>query len=158
MQPRKYYTQTSRSRTSRNKPKRRRRYPEFQIQVSLASLLRLYYPDLLWYAVPNGGRRRLQDAIRFKAMGVRAGVYDIHIAEPTPVYPGMFLELKAPGKGRESNEQLAFKAMAEYRGYHCVVCDSAIKALLLIEEYLGIPRAQRIGLMAANGPLQVAAP
>lgn len=126
-----------------NKRQPKRQYPEFGIQVTLASLLRQYYPDVLWFAVPNGGRRKVQDAKRFKDMGVRAGVFDIFVSEVTPIYPGFYVEIKAPN-GSLSQAQKDFQAMAEARGYLCRSTTSALEGLWFVEEYLGIPRHERV--------------
>lgn len=132
-----------RRRTKKAPPKKKRKYPEYQIQVTLASLLRTHYPDLLWFAIPNGGKRSLRDAKRFKAMGVRAGVLDIFVSEPTPIHPGLYVEMKAP-KGKLSEEQIKFRDAALLRGYHCVACESAIDALCEIEMYMGVPQKERV--------------
>jgi hypothetical protein len=121
----------------------KRAYPEFVIQCTLAALLRQHYVELLWFAIPNGGRRAPRDAKRFKDMGVRRGVYDIFVSEPTPVYSGLYVEMKAP-KGSLSDEQKDFRDMAQARGYKCVEATSAVDGLRLIEEYLGVPKAGRV--------------
>lgn len=127
------------------KKRKKRQYPEHRIQCLLASLLRLYYPELLWFAVPNGGRRSPADGKRFKDMGVRAGVYDIFVSEPTPVYPGFYVEMKAPKSGGLSKDQVKFRDDAVKRGYLCRDFDSALSAFIAIEEYLGIPKDSRVG-------------
>lgn len=128
------------------KPKikrKKRSYPEYVIQATLASLLRTHHPDLLWFAIPNGGNRNRNDGKRFKAMGVRAGVLDIFVSEPNLIYPGFYLEIKAP-KGKLSDVQLVFKAQAEARGYLCSDTTDAIDGLKQIEEYMGFPVDKRV--------------
>lgn len=123
----------------------KRQYPEFQVQCEFVSLMRAYYPDVLFFAVPNGGKRNIRDAKRFKSMGVLAGVYDIFVSETTPVYSGLYIEFKAPGRpGSTSETQDTFKDNAEARGYMTTVHDNAILALKEVEEYLGIARERRI--------------
>lgn len=121
----------------------KRQYPEFGIQVTLASLLRTHYPDLLWFAIPNGGKRKPTDAKRFKDMGVRSGVYDIFVSEPGPIYPGLYVEVKAP-KGSLSDNQKQFRDAALRRGYKCIEITSAIDGLREIEEYMGVPKKSRV--------------
>lgn len=128
------------------KKRQARQYPEFQVQCAFVTFMRTYYPDVLMFAVPNGGKRNVRDAKRFKAMGVLAGVYDVFISEPTPVYPGLYIEFKAPGRSSGTSEaQSEFKDKAEARGYKTAVYDDALEALIAVEEYLGIPKQKRIG-------------
>jgi hypothetical protein len=123
----------------------KRQYPEFQVQCSYVSMMRTYYPDVLMFAIPNGGKRGVRDGKRFKAMGVLSGVYDIFVSEPNGVYSGFYVEFKAPGRSSGTSEmQNDFKDRAEERGYMTAVFDDAVLALKATEEYLGIPRDARI--------------
>lgn len=124
----------------------KRQYPEFQVQTTFVSLMRTYYPDVLMFAIPNGGKRGIRDAKRFKAMGVRAGVFDIFVAEPNSVYAGYFIEFKAPGRTAKADpNQVEFGELASERHYATAVHNDAVEALVSVEEYLGIPQNKRIG-------------
>ena len=95
----------------RLEPARRSRRPkavvvpepsETQIQQSFIQYLDLCaHRDLVYWAVPNGGKRSKVEAARLKAEGVRAGVPDVHF-----IFRGVFhvLEIKT-NKGRVSPEQ-----------------------------------------------------
>ena len=75
---------------------------ETAIQQSFIAYLDLCaHRDLVYWAVPNGGKRSKVEAARFKAEGVRAGIPDVHF-----MFRGQFyvLEIKAK-KGRVSPDQ-----------------------------------------------------
>src|SRR3990167_6123406 len=59
-----------------------RRNDEERLQRAVVQLLMLAYPDLRWRAIPNGEYRSPRTAGRLKAMGVQAGVADLHITLP----------------------------------------------------------------------------
>ena len=53
------------------------------------------YPELRWlFHVPNGGSRNKQEAVKFKQMGVKAGVSDLCLPYPKGSYCGLFVEMK----------------------------------------------------------------
>lgn len=64
-----------------NGEKKRRDNPEERLQMAMAEFLTLHENmGRLWFChVPNGGKRSKAQAGRFKAMGVKAGVYDLLI-------------------------------------------------------------------------------
>ena len=78
---------------------------EAQLQKAITSFLHYQYPKLLWFHVPNGGRRSAAEGAKFKAMGVLAGVADILIFNDGFFYD---VELKS-GKGVMSASQKDFK-------------------------------------------------
>ena len=53
------------------------------------------YPELRWlFHVPNGGSRNKQEAVKFKQMGVKAGVSDLCLPYPKGIYCGLYIEMK----------------------------------------------------------------
>ena len=57
------------------------------------------YPELRWlFHVPNGGSRNKQEAVKFKQMGVKAGVSDLCLPYPKGIYCGLFIEMKYGNK------------------------------------------------------------
>jgi hypothetical protein len=83
----------------------RRRRPEEILQRSVVDLLtKCGVPGLVWFHVPNGGKRGLAEAARFKRMGVRPGVSDLILFHRGCLYA---LELKA-GKGKPTDLQEQF--------------------------------------------------
>ena len=78
------------------------------------------YPELKWlHHVPNGGSRNKQEAVKFKQMGVKAGVSDLCLPYPKGIYCGLYIEMKY-GDGRQT-------------------CYSAEEAVKVIEEYCKLP-------------------
>ena len=64
------------------------------------------YPELKWlFHVPNGGSRNKQEAVKFKQMGVKAGVSDLHLPYPKGSYCGLFVEMKFGYKMSRPNVQ-----------------------------------------------------
>lgn len=68
----------------------------------------------------NGGLRSLSEAMRFKRMGLRAGVADLVMIYKGRTY---FLEIKSPA-GRLTPEQLAFADDARSAGAEVAVIRS----------------------------------
>lgn len=96
--------------------------PEQKLHIGVASFLKVALPPgVIWFHVPNGGKRSKPEAALLKAMGARAGVPDLAFVLPNG--QAAFIELKADG-GRLSEAQLDFRddAMALRCGYE--VCTS----------------------------------
>lgn len=97
----------------------KRQQPEAALQKSVAVWLRLQYPKLLWWHVPNGGDLPVQRKRALADMGVRPGVPDIAMVLDDG--RAAFIELKS-GRGRVSFEQQAFADAATVRGALWHVC------------------------------------
>lgn len=66
------------------------------------------YPELKWlFHVPNGGSRNRAEAVKFKQMGVKAGVSDLQLPYPKGSYCGLFVEMKF-GNNRQQDTQKEF--------------------------------------------------
>jgi len=102
---------------------------EDALQISCITWLRIQYPDLLAFHVPNGGKRSKAEAGRFKAMGVLAGVPDVLIisarqitisTRPNPLggghktysqyFTSLAIELKTKGGTVSPNQKAAQEA------------------------------------------------
>lgn len=94
------------------------------------------FPNVLLFAIPNGGYRSWRQGAQLKREGVRPGVPDLHLAEVRGEYHGLWLELKQPGN-RPTDDQIKFLHDLRKRRYAAVWCDSAEDALHAIERYLG---------------------
>jgi hypothetical protein len=109
----------------------KRRHPEDDLQMAVCNHLRARaMPGVLWFAVPNGGKRNAREAGRMKAMGVTAGVADLILFRNKMFFA---LELKA-AKGRLSVAQDEFlSAFSEVGGRYFVAfgIDQALKILEL---------------------------
>ena len=94
------------------------------------------YPELRWlFHVPNGGSRNKQEAVKFKQMGVKAGVSDLCLPYPKGSYCGLFVEMKF-GNNKLTKDQVEFMTMLKDQGYKTAVTYSAEEARSLIRHYL----------------------
>ena len=94
------------------------------------------YPELRWlFHVPNGGSRNRAEAVKFKQMGVKAGVSDLCLPFPRGMYCGLFIEMKF-GDNRQQDKQKEFLADMAEAGHFVATCYSAEEAIKVIEEYL----------------------
>lgn len=96
---------------------------EHHLQCSCVTWFRLQYPRLVMFAIPNGGARSVTTGAMLKAEGVLAGAADLFLMFPVEQFHGLFLEMKTD-KGRQSESQKEFQAVAETNGYKYVVCRS----------------------------------
>lgn len=94
------------------------------------------YPELRWlFHVPNGGSRNKQEAVKFKQMGVKAGVSDLCLPFPRGMYCGLFIEMKY-GNNRQQDTQREFLTDMAEAGHFVATCYSAEEAIKVIEMYL----------------------
>lgn len=117
----------------------KRQYPEDDIQKECVKILLGWEAlgKLTFYHTPNGGKRGIREATRFKALGVRAGVSDLTI-----ILPGgraLFIELKAP-KGTTSQNQRAFLDRVGKLGCPTSICKSATELQDFLAPYLEVEK------------------
>lgn len=116
------------------------KYPESEEQIALfewASYRAGAHPELhLMFHIPNGGKRNITEAARFKRMGVKAGVPDICLPVARCGYHGLYIELKAPG-GKASEYQTMWINELTRQRFLARVCVGWKEAADLIEKYLG---------------------
>lgn len=94
------------------------------------------FPELKWlHHCPNGGSRNRNEAVKFKQMGVKAGVSDLCLPYPKGMYCGLYIEMKY-GDNRLQDTQKEFLADMAEAGHFVVTCYSAEEAIRIIEEYL----------------------
>lgn len=86
---------------------------------------------------PNGGKRSMIEAKRFKQMGTKAGFPDLFLPIAIEPFNGLFIELKT-STGTVSATQRAYHPMLIEEGYRVEVCYSAVGAISLIKNYLGL--------------------
>ena len=109
---------------------------EQQMIVEWAGYMSSKYPELqLLYHVPNGGSRNRLEAVKFKRMGVKAGVPDLVLPVPRGGYAGAYIELKV-GKNKPSENQKEWLEKLEAQGYFVTVCYGSLEAEKCLEEYL----------------------
>ena len=103
------------------KRKRKPRHIEESIQVACVKWFRLQYPNLVIFAVPNGGSRNLYEAKNMKESGTLAGVADLVIVGNGGRV--LFVEMKA-GKNKQENSQVLFQNKVEKLGHKYIICRS----------------------------------
>ena len=94
------------------------------------------WPNIVCFAVPNGGRRDAATGARLKQEGALPGVPDIFLAKGSCGKNGMFIEMKTR-KGRVSESQRNLFPLLESAGYAVVVAYGWKEAADAVEMYLG---------------------
>lgn len=95
---------------------------EQKLQIAVINYIRMAYPDVLAFSVPNGGTRNPIEAAMLKKSGVLAGVSDLLL-----FWPGGHgaIELKRPDKKAVmSDSQVAFSEAWMARGGKFACCNS----------------------------------
>ena len=113
------------------KPRKKPRHIEEDIQSSCVQWFRLSYPRYVIFACPNGGSRNRLEAINMKRSGVLAGVSDLIIIAERAV---LFVEMKTK-TGRQSESQKRWQKAAEEQGYRYVVCRSLEEFMKEVNDY-----------------------
>lgn len=94
------------------------------------------YPELKWlHHCPNGGTRNRGEAIKFKQLGVKAGVSDIFLPCPKGTYHGLYIEMKY-GSNKTTAQQKEFLSDMAAADYYVATCYGAQAAVSIIKEYL----------------------
>lgn len=94
------------------------------------------FPELkLLFHIPNGGKRDVKEASRFKAMGVKAGVPDLCLPVAMNGYAGLYIEMKY-GKNTTTAKQKEWIQALKDQGYKVEVCYSGVEAAQELENYL----------------------
>lgn len=128
--------------------------PEEDEQRAVAQYLDMRR-DLVWCHVPNGGLRNAIVAKKLKAQGVKPGVPDILIFDPTRrgkhsdgEFVGCAIELKRRVGGRVSDAQDDWIIKLTQRGWICTVCFGSDEAIDFIESMYGMfgMRQTKVGL------------
>lgn len=117
------------------KPRKKPGHPESELQRACVRWFRLQYPGVLFFHIPNGGKRNAREAARFKAEGVVPGIPDLFLAEARHGFHGLFIEMKA-GKNRPTPEQADAMQMLSASGYLCAVCYTFEAFKELIDNYM----------------------
>ncbi|MFA5875219.1 MAG: VRR-NUC domain-containing protein [Candidatus Margulisiibacteriota bacterium] len=97
--------------------------------------IRYAHPNILAFAIPNGGNRCAITGAMLKREGVKPGIPDIMIASANGVYHGLFIEMKTEN-GRMTESQEAIKVKLESEGYRVEMCKGWEQAVKITQEYL----------------------
>ena len=100
-------------------------------QSMLVQWFRRSYPNVLIFAIPNGGARSKATAGRLKVEGVVAGVPDLFVPEWR-----LWIEMKRIKGGVVSKEQFGMIDYLQSVGYCAIVCKGAEDAKAQILEFL----------------------
>ena len=99
-----------------------------QLQPTFPCLELAFHP-------PNGGRRDMREAAKFRSLGVRPGVPDWILPVPRGRFSGLMIEFKS-AQGSVSEHQRHYMAMATIEGWLCVVHKDWYVALQEVKAYL----------------------
>lgn len=93
-------------------------HEEEDLQIKCVKWFSLQYNKLalLLHHSPNGGKRTLFEAKRFKEMGTRKGFPDLGLFFPNAKYHGLFIEMKSK-KGVQRASQKQMQSLLEMAGY-----------------------------------------
>jgi len=92
---------------------------------------------ILFYHIPNGGKRSLTEAIKFKRMGVKSGIPDICIPLARKGHHGLYIELKRVSGGTVSESQRFWMARLSEQGYDVFIAHGAQELINYVKNYLG---------------------
>lgn len=123
----------------RNEEHKRNKDNEHRLQVTCVRWFRMCYPDLLIYAIPNGGQRSIAVAKKLKAEGATAGIPDLHIPFPCKGYASLYIEMKNGNKGRLSERQEIAREKLQALGNKVVVCRTFEDFEKAVKEYVEKP-------------------
>lgn len=86
---------------------------------------------------PNGGKRNLFEAKRFKAMGTRAGFPDLWLGIPVDGCPYLCIELKTTESGsRQSEHQRNYESLVKAVGAKYIVVRTLQEFIQAVNDYL----------------------
>jgi len=105
-------------------------------QIILVNRVRQLYPDVLIFAIPNGGQRSITEAVRLKAEGVLAGMPDLFLARAGENSHGLFIEMKRVKGGKVSAKQQSVMETLKHEGYAVLVAYGCDEAWPYVEQYL----------------------
>lgn len=98
----------------------------------ICHIQRRKFPNVSYFAVPNGGLRARKEAAIMQGLGTRAGVPDIVLIHNGQAY---FLELKRDKGGRTSPAQAAMAAELRAAGADVAVCAGIDAAIAQLERW-----------------------
>ena len=100
-------------------------------QVCFVNWWELNYPDVLIYAIPNGGKRHPATAKKLKLEGVRSGIPDLHIPELK-----LWVEMKRTKGGVVSPNQKTVIAHLESIGQTVLIGKGFYDAVEKVQEFM----------------------
>lgn len=126
-------------------PAKKKQRPESRLQKAVVQVVRLtHLPGVLWFSVPNEGKRSVALGDELKRMGLRPGVADLCFIIKGRAH---FLELKS-ADGKQSPEQIAFEADCAIAGAHYAVAKDIDGAMAILRRW-GAIRGKGVALRRA---------
>nr|DAP00690.1 MAG TPA: Nuclease [Caudoviricetes sp.] len=110
---------------------------EDNLLLSVASYLRLQYPNVLFCHIANERKTSIQQGAKLKRLGVRAGMPDILIFQPNKTYSGLAIELKIK-PNKPTKNQLEVLTMLSNNNWNTAVCYDFDEAKNLIDNHLNL--------------------
>lgn len=113
------------------------RHEEDSLQMQCVTWFGWQFPQFrgLLHHSPNGGKRNIREAQRFKRMGVQAGFPDLVLMIARGEWHALCIELKAK-QGRQSEAQKAMQTRLEGQGYRYIVCRSLLEFCEIVQGYV----------------------
>lgn len=118
------------------KPVKTKPKQDTEVKEQIVSALWLDKMKIPFYHVPNGGYRNPIEAVKFKRMGVKAGVPDICIPLARKGYHGLYIELKRKSGGKLSEHQLYWRELLIKEGHAWFEAKGADHLKQIVMEYL----------------------
>ncbi|MEH6474455.1 MAG: VRR-NUC domain-containing protein [Sneathiella sp.] len=116
--------------------KKKNEHPEDDMQETFVELLGYQYPKLVFFAIPNGGKRDATTAWVLAKTGTRKGVADLCFLWPRGQGRGPtgYIEFKVDNN-KQSPDQELFEADCIERDVPYAVCWSIEEALAFLKEW-----------------------
>lgn len=119
------------------KHKRRPLTPEELELDAYFAHMKLTFPGVLAYHVPNEGKRARHVA---KRIGIVSGIYDIYVDEPRGGFFGLRIEMKrGDRKSKVQDSQKSMGALYLARGYMPFIAWGWESAIEITKQYLNNP-------------------
>lgn len=117
-------------------PKKRRQYPEHDLQVACLKWFKLQYPEY-WFIhhIPNERKQSPIAGKRAKDLGTLAGVADVFLPVAKKGFHGFYFEFKSK-KGAMTEAQVKFKFEVEKQGYEYELVRDFNDFKVLINNYI----------------------
>ena len=115
------------------------------LTIAVANYIRLQYPNVEFHHNANERNSSNIEGAKLKKMGVRRGISDITIYQPTNVHHGLFLELKIDTPFKKDGNLKAGELLAlqyefinkmNQRGYLAKFCVGFDEAKTIIDNYM----------------------
>ena len=104
-------------------------------QIEVATYLRKM--KVLFTCSVAGVNLPISTAVKLQSMGYSVGTPDIFVEEPIGKYHGLRIEMKRVKGGVILEQQKKWIAALTARGYAAFICEGAVEAKKIIDEYFG---------------------